>query len=504
MLATATVAQTPGPLFALPKDRVERAVVVFPGDNPPISAAGAEADQSVMLRRLSGRLAVLSAKELGSLSSAQTTKGLPAERVPDPSPVVDVLIQGKNSIRRIRINEGSDGSMFAEEALSESPSTAGADVTAAPHPATQSGNRHVVKLDRERLLKAALDQGWAWPVFRPDVDKAHVQAGQVVELEAPFSQGRLVFDKTLMSARMFGGRAIKMARADRVLSAEKFYVRLPRNYSACNPAGVLVWIDAGPVGQPPEVFNAALDDLNILCVSAANSGNDRPAANRFQLAFDALATAQARFHIDPERVYVCGISGGARIASMLQGCFPDVFAGAVPIVGLNSYQSTPAPSGGVYPAAYTKPQGRTWEQLLKRRIACMTGQRDFNYFEITTSVQILKGDGLEIKTFENAQMGHQLPEEKWFADAIKWVDEPQHDRAAQHESDAAKALDVYKKKWGKNADKPGASAVQRAELARLTDQHPWTRAAWQAAELLGFSASSMEPDAPATPRPGKP
>ena len=125
--------------------------------------------------------------------------------------------------------------------------------------------------------------------------------------------------------RFLHGKSTTVPATKRVLDEELMYVRLPRGYSAKRPAGLLIWINAGIDGHIPDVFFPALDELGMVGVGIRKVENERPVADRYQLAFDAFATASKRFHIDPRRVYLTGISGGGRISSILAACFPDYF-----------------------------------------------------------------------------------------------------------------------------------------------------------------------------------
>jgi poly(3-hydroxybutyrate) depolymerase len=56
-----------------------------------------------------------------------------------------------------------------------------------------------------------------------------------------------------------------------------------------------------------------------------------------QLTLDAIATACDRYVIDPNRIYVTGVSGGGKIASHTWACAPEIIDGVVAIVGVGSY-----------------------------------------------------------------------------------------------------------------------------------------------------------------------
>jgi len=238
-------------------------------------------------------------------------------------------------------------------------------------------------------------------------------------------------------------------------------------------------------GQPPDVFAPALDALGIICVGAAGSGNDRYVVDRYQLALDAVATATARYHIDPRRIYVTGISGGARVASILQGCFPDIFTGSAPIVGLEFYENVPLGTGKWVRAGYLQPPGPLFRLLRERPIAPITGPHDGNYNSIKSATYLMEKDGMRVHLFEYPGMGHEMPTPERFTEALVWVDNV-YQRARRAEIDAAAgAMEVYDKRW---KGQPPPDDAAREALVRVTREGPWTEQAWRAAELLGVTA----------------
>ncbi|MBY0395041.1 MAG: hypothetical protein K2X91_01040, partial [Thermoleophilia bacterium] len=118
----------------------------------------------------------------------------------------------------------------------------------------------------------------------------------------------IYLDEKTFSDRFLSGGTARPLKPVRILSQERFYLRPPARYDPAHPVGLLIWVNAGPDGRPPEAFNKALDELGIAAVGPDNAGNDRPVVDRFQLALDALFAASERLHIDPRRVYITGIS----------------------------------------------------------------------------------------------------------------------------------------------------------------------------------------------------
>lgn len=317
--------------------------------------------------------------------------------------------------------------------------------------------------------------------------------GQTVTLPPPYRASPIILDEATVRERLAGSRRTNLPPTERYLPEETLYVRLPRGYHPRAPAGLLVWIGASPDGRPPEAFVPAADALGLVLIGAAESGNLRPTADRHQLALDAVATARERLHIDESRVYTAGISGGGRICSALAACFPDVFAGAVPIVGLDLYEHIPVGDGSFVPANYRRPDARLWRLLRERRIAPVTGELDYNYRIIANACHIMERDGLAVRLFEYEDMAHTLPTPERFAEAIGWVDEPARDRRDKAWEEAREALEGYELKF---ADVPVTTDSQRRILEQITVTGPWSPAAWRACELLGVvpgPSSAPEP-----------
>ncbi len=94
--------------------------------------------------------------------------------------------------------------------------------------------------------------------------------------------------------------------------------------------GLLVFVPPSQDAGLPEGWASVLDRHGVIFVAAARSGNDQnPLARRAPLALLAAANVMRRYPVDPDRVYVGGFSGGARIAMRLALGYPDLFRGAL-------------------------------------------------------------------------------------------------------------------------------------------------------------------------------
>src|SRR6266550_1290426 len=125
------------------------------------------------------------------------------------------------------------------------------------------------------------------------------------------------------------------------LTAESFEAYVPKDYDGDKPYGLIVWVNAGPRGDVPGNYKEILDQHKLIWIGANNSGNPRAMLIRMGLAFEAAAGMKKKYKIDEQRIYVAGISGGGKIATILGVAFPDVFRGGFYFVGSDCYRNVP-------------------------------------------------------------------------------------------------------------------------------------------------------------------
>ena len=112
------------------------------------------------------------------------------------------------------------------------------------------------------------------------------------------------------------------------LSEENFVVYVPSPRPARGYA-LLVFVPPWEDARLPPGWTPVLDRYGVIFVSAARSGNDESVFDRREpLALLAAHNAMQRYPVDPERVFIGGFSGGARVALRLALGYPDVFRGA--------------------------------------------------------------------------------------------------------------------------------------------------------------------------------
>ncbi len=325
---------------------------------------------------------------------------------------------------------------------------------------------------------------------RAPLDPSLFPPGETIPLAPPYTSSPYTMDRAGLGDRLNAGRATTITPANRDLTIEHIFLRLPRvppfdAAEALPPRGLLLWVSAVAQGEPPEQLFDAADALNLAIISPANCGNDRDVSNRLQVTLDAVATALDRIPIDPTRIYSTGISGGGRISSMLHICFPDLFTGSVPIVGVNYYAKLPAGDGKVWPESMARPNANRFRLLREQRIAPISGPPDFNFAQTQLTVERFKLDGLDARFFSYDDQAHHMPTPARFTEAMTWVDEASTARRAEALAEATSLLESVEKVLGTRASDALTSAM-RTRLDRACTLAPWTDASERAAALLGL------------------
>jgi hypothetical protein len=322
----------------------------------------------------------------------------------------------------------------------------------------------------------------AWRRVAEVVQPVPRSAGLDGRLDPPYVEGWPFLDEETFGRRVFGGRRTGLTGSMRTLSNEQLHIRIPNTLDPYRPAGLLVWVNAGPRGDLPYQLDAACDALGLICIGAANAGNDRLTVERMQLALDGVATAMARHHVDENRIYVAGISGGGRVASVLAACFPDIFKGSAPVIGLNIYRRVKLEDGTYIKPQFSRPAGDMFRLFRGHRMAVVTGSEDFNGPHIRPAVELLQRDGVDVRLFDYDGMDHRMPSSERMLEVLRWMDEPARTAIAESDAEAARLLEFYLKRYGEGP--PGDDERRREALNRVMEAGPWSDAAWRAYRLL--------------------
>jgi hypothetical protein len=257
-------------------------------------------------------------------------------------------------------------------------------------------------------------------------------------------------------------RLPRLKGTDYLLKEESYCVSVPDSYAPDKPHGLLVFINSFNDGECYPQFKGLLEKHRLIWIAANNSGNERMTSARIGLALDAVFNLKKLYTLDPERIYVSGISGGGRVCSFLTPAFPDVFNGGMYLIGCNSLAA--------------KLQPELEDRWRRNGYVFLTGDNDFNLpgtkkvFDEYQRARFARTTCLQVPG-----MTHEVPPSDWLDKGLAFLDEPV---VAAAKASYAQGLALLKR------DKPGkALKAFLAASARAPDQ-PFGRAALEEASAL--------------------
>lgn len=215
------------------------------------------------------------------------------------------------------------------------------------------------------------------------------------------------------------------------IADESFEVLVPDGEPRAAGWALLVWVSpwdyGGPSGITGPALTALLAERRMIWVGAHRAGNERPRVDRWGLAVDAAEQMRRLYKIDPARIYAGGHSGGGRAASALALLYPDLFRGALMMMGIDWYRDLPVADkpGARWPAPFGKPPHDLLRLARERsRLVLFTGERDFNRAQTRAVDRELRKDGFKHVTYlEQPGMTHWGPVPKeWMEKAFSALD----------------------------------------------------------------------------------
>ncbi len=195
------------------------------------------------------------------------------------------------------------------------------------------------------------------------------------------------------------GKALSEQPID--LAAERFVVYAPAKAPA-GGYGLLVFVPPWEEAKLPAAWAPVLDQLGVIFVSAARSGNaDTDLGRREPLALLAARNVIARYHVDPDRVWVGGFSGGSRVAMRLALAYPDLFRGALLVAGSDPIGDAQAP---------LPPRDLLQQFQSASRLVYVTGEHDTDNLtaDAVSQRSMRQWCAFDLKTETAPRIGHEL------------------------------------------------------------------------------------------------
>jgi pimeloyl-ACP methyl ester carboxylesterase len=228
----------------------------------------------------------------------------------------------------------------------------------------------------------------------------------LLAVEAGAQSRSEIFEKTASLAAIFPADQVK-ALSD-VLPADRqirWKVFVPAGSS---PSGVLVFVSPDASGQPQPGWTDILERQNLIWIAAEDFGNSEMTSRRVLAALMGATLAQQSYSPDPRRIHIAGMSGGGRIASTTITRFPQLFTGAMYIVGVDFWTPSEEP---------------LLKSIAANRYVFLTGDGDFNQREVKHVYRKYRNAGVNQTLLMNlAGFKHQYPSARQLNAAIEFLD----------------------------------------------------------------------------------
>jgi acetyl esterase/lipase len=294
----------------------------------------------------------------------------------------------------------------------------------------------------------------------------------------------------LVSAESLDPEPIR-AMPDYDSTKQSYELFIPSGYKPEQEYPLILYVSPGD-GDGWSHWRQLCQSRGAFLVAPHNAGNDggveRPM--RFRVVLDALDDVRRRFHIDPDRTYISGISGGGNVASRIAFALPELFGGAMPIVGAWGLRRQPSL------------RLRAAERL---SVGVLTGEDDFNRPEMELEFfPVIRENGTRSVLRVYPGMGHGCPTPEQLEEVYDWLEEglPARRKLAARYPASRLAGPLTPDEWsaallveaGERLQEPDGLAAGLFEIQGVVTRWKGTRAAAFAAELLrDFDATSAVP-----------
>lgn len=250
-----------------------------------------------------------------------------------------------------------------------------------------------------------------------------------------------------------------------------YTVFAPKDIAPGEELGVIVYIppdQAAPTGVMQHPFQSFVEARRVVTVALNRAGNADSVPWRIACAVNAVQVARRRYAVDPERVYVTGVSGGGRATSYVMMRYPDLFKGAAPIIGCNSPQ--------LWMQAAHLPASCLQQFKQTTRLAILEGSKDFNRAESKGIYDTLRRGMRYIAYIEQPELAHACPGATYLAQAMDHLDGPMRAAAPARWKRVKDQLADHKK--------DGQSLDELNKLACAMAGNPWEEEAKAAHKAL--------------------
>jgi predicted esterase len=188
---------------------------------------------------------------------------------------------------------------------------------------------------------------------------------------------------------------------------QTYMLFIPPEYSASKHWPLVLCVSPGDDACGWPEFQSICRSQGVVFASPMNTGNGQPFAKRARIVLDVLDDVRRRLAIDPDRVYLSGMSGGGRVAARVAYALPEACAGVMPMCGSYSLREEP------------------WVRLRvaeRLSVALLEGETDWLRAETEREyLPIMKAYQVRAKLITYPG-GHATPPGNMLRDAFLWVE----------------------------------------------------------------------------------
>jgi pimeloyl-ACP methyl ester carboxylesterase len=191
---------------------------------------------------------------------------------------------------------------------------------------------------------------------------------------------------------------------------QQYDLFVPPDYNPQQSYPVVLFISPSTSPAGWQGWEPVCKEQGVIFASPYDAGNNTmPGQKRFRIVLDVLDDIRRNYNTDPDRTYICGFSGGGRVAARIAFGLPEYFGGVVCVGASGDF--------------------RNEEWLVHRlqdrlSVAMVAGDVDFNRGEC----ELFKGPwntelGIRSRVWLVPDMGHSIPGSKFFAEVFNWLEE---------------------------------------------------------------------------------
>lgn len=177
---------------------------------------------------------------------------------------------------------------------------------------------------------------------------------------------------------------------------------------------VVLFISAGNAPAGWSQWRTLCEQQQIIFASPFDAGNNIPMPRRVRIVLDVLDDLRRQYPVDPDRTYLSGFSGGARVACGITFALPELFGGVLPVCASEDLRE---------------------ESWLRHRAfdrisaALVTGENDFNRAEIERwRGPMLAELGVRTRVWVVPGLGHGIPNARALGEAYQWLEQAAPER----------------------------------------------------------------------------